>query len=124
MNNEIYKLRQELANEEKRVENAKTKRCIITILCFAAVFFIMEMAQSHENGINISVLEFIGGILASVFMAGIYFWINAIIFSALASKAQSEDRMLENIRKQIAELEEKERDEQIKKEIAERYKKD
>jgi hypothetical protein len=73
----------------------------------------------HPTGI-----EILGAFLASVFLAGIYFYINSLIFIALFSKAQSENRMLENMRKEIAELEKQERDEQIKKEIAERYKKD
>jgi hypothetical protein len=109
MNNKIYELRQELAREEKRVDKAKAKRAIITILFIAAVFAGLAIYMDRQNGFNISILEFIGGLLGCVFLAGFYFWINAMIFCTLASKAQAEDRMLENMRKELAELEKQER---------------
>ena len=116
--NDIYKLRQELAKEEERIDRAKTKRCIITILIIAAVFFI---AAIKMNQIKLTVLEIIGCSLGCVFLAGIYFWINSLIFIALHEKGKSETRYLENMRKEIDEFERrKARDEYRQKRIATR----
>lgn len=105
MNNKIYELRQELAREERRVDDAKLKRCIITILIIGAVFFLLAVKSNEIKNIK----DFIITLIACVFGAGFYFWINSMIFFTLASKAQAEDRMLENMRKELAELEKQER---------------
>lgn len=106
--NELYKL---LAEEEKRVEKAKTKRNIITILIFATVFFVVFYQIDPPT--KVGIVEVIGWYLACVFMAGIYFGVNVAIFEALIERSNSENRMIEHIRKQIADLEQQEFDQRV-----------
>jgi hypothetical protein len=101
--NELYQL---LAKEEGRVESEKTKRIIITILFFAIVFFLIWyfwLSDKRPTG-----WEIIASFLVSLVFAGFHTWANLIVFSTLFTRAQSENRMLDSIRKQIAELEEQE----------------
>ena len=102
--NELYKL---LIEEERRVENEKTKRIIITILFFAIAFLLMWYFWFSDE--KPTVLEIIVAFLGSVILAGFHTWANAIIFSTLFTKAESEKRMLEDIRQKIANLEEQEK---------------
>lgn len=95
--NELYKL---LAEREKQVENAKRKRVIVTILAFAIVIFLFWCFDEDPVG-----FEIIGLFLASIFMAGIHFYINLIVFTPLFQKSESEKHMLDSIRKEISELE-------------------
>lgn len=102
---DIYKLRQELAREEERVDRAKTKRAVITILIIGAVFFLLAVKSNEINGI----LDFILTLIACVFGAGIYFYINLLIFTPIFTMAQSDNARIEYMKKELAELEKQER---------------
>ena len=95
--NELCRL---LAQKEKEFENAKTRRMIITILVFSAVFFLVLYSAESPTG-----LEIIGVALASIFLAGLYFFLNAIVFSTLFQKSETEKKVLEFLRKKISEIE-------------------
>ena len=103
--NSIHELRQELAREEERVDKAKGKRCIITILLIGAVFFLLAIKANEINNL----LEFILTLIACVFGAGIYFFVNSLIFTPLFTMAQSDNARIERMKKEIAELEKQER---------------
>ena len=92
---ELYKEYYEL---ERRFEANKTKRALQTILAFAVVFFVIFYSTDRPTG-----LEIIGTAVASIVMAGIYFLINATIFGQLASKSNSENKILEDMKKKLRE---------------------
>lgn len=115
MSNLIYKLRQELAKEEERVDRAKTKRAIIAILIIGAVFFLLAVESNAIKNIK----DFILTLIACVFGAGIFFYIGLLVFSPLVSMAQSDDARIKYLKKQIDEFERrKARDEKRKARIA------
>lgn len=93
--NELRKHYYEL---EKRFEANKQKRTIKTILAFAVAFFWIGYVREKPTGIEILYYA-----LGSIFIAGIHFWINAIIFSQLCDIGNGEKRILEGIKKKLDE---------------------
>jgi hypothetical protein len=98
---DIYKLRQELAKEEERVDKAKTKRAIIAILIIGAVFFLLAVKSNEIKNIK----DFIITLIACVFGAGIYFYVSILVFTPLVSMAQSDNARIKYLKKQIDEFE-------------------
>lgn len=108
--NEKEKIKAEIGNhyrmivqKEKEFEKAKAKRTIITILAFAVLYFALLMISGSNTGI----LGIIGTMLASIFLAGIHFVINATVFGQLSEVGKRETAALEHIRNRIRELENK-----------------
>lgn len=95
--NELCKL---LAEKEKEFEKAKTRRIIITILVFSAVYFLVLCYVDHPTG-----LEILGEALAAIFLGGLHFYVNSIVFSLLFQKSETENKVLEFLRKKISEIE-------------------
>ena len=83
---------------EKRFEANKTNRAVKTILAFAVAFFVIFYSTDRPTG-----FEIIGTAIASIVMAGIHFLINATIFGQLASKSNSENKILEDMKKKLRE---------------------
>lgn len=96
--NELLKL---YYQKDKEFEAAKGKRTILTILLFAVVYFVVMYALTKPadwKGVC-------GNLLASIFIAGIHFWFNSIIFLTLFNKSDAETKTLQDIKKRISELE-------------------
>ena len=99
--NELLKL---YYQKDKEFEAAKGKRTILTILLFAVGYFVIICVQTNPTNWK----DICGNLLASIFIAGIHFWFNSIIFLKLFNKSNAENAALERIRKEISELEKKE----------------
>lgn len=94
---DLYKL---LHDKEEQFDRAKRKRAIKTILALSLVIFaIIYFVQKPRD-----IIELSGTFLAAIFLAGIDFWIHAIIFTQLCGISKSENRMLEDIKKQISKM--------------------
>lgn len=94
---ELYK---QLSEMEKKVESARTKRAIKTIMAFAVAIFLILYFTGRPTG-----FEILGDFLAAIFLAGILFLINAIIFGQLFRVSESERIMLENLKKKLSDAE-------------------
>lgn len=115
--NELYKL---LAETEKQADKAEIKRIIITVIGYAiGICYVFCLLGDVTGFANIA-----GMFLISIFTSGILLLINSVVYHWLFESRRIERERIEDIKKQISELQAKDRDEQIKKEIAERYKKD
>lgn len=91
-------LQQHYFELQRKFEANKTKRAIKTILAFAVAIFGIWCFADRPTG-----LEIVGTAFASIFMAGIHFWINSIIFSQLVNVSKAENNILEGIRKKLQE---------------------
>lgn len=96
--NYYYKL---LKTTEEKVEKARTKRVIKTILFFSVLYFIAFFFKDSPDG-----LEVLWTLLTSVFVGGIHFWLNSIVFSSLSTKGEAEKRSIELIENKIKQLKE------------------
>lgn len=92
---ELYKL---LVIKENQFEKAKERRNSITILAFAAVFFVFLCIAEKPTG-----LEYIYAAFAAIVIAAIHFLINAAVFGWLSLKSESERRILDDLKKQLSE---------------------
>lgn len=95
---ELYSL---LAKKEEEFDKAKGKRSIITIFAFAIAFFCAIFLVEQPTG-----FEIVGIAFVSIFIAGIHFFVNALVFSILFRKGEAEKKILESIKKEISEIEE------------------
>lgn len=85
---------------DKKYEAAKGRRAITSILVFAVAYFVFFWIVDRPVGLDI-----LGTAVAAIFIGGVHFWINTLIFSQLFRLSESENRTLESIRKQLSELE-------------------
>lgn len=85
---------------DKKIDKARGKRTIITILVFAAFYFWVLYNISDPVGI-----EFVYLIVGSVIVGGFHWWINGAIFSQLFQMGREESEALDSIKKRISELE-------------------
>lgn len=103
LNDFVNKQRNELWKkyfaEEKRVEKARTKRAIATVVFFTAVYFLLFYTIEKPTGIG-----FVVYVIMSIFFAGIHFWVNVTIFGQLVKMGESEQRILDGIKKRIDKL--------------------
>lgn len=90
-----------LHDKEEQFERAKSKRAIKTILALSVVIFAIMYFREKPRCIT----EIAGMLLVAIFLAGIDFLVHAIIFTQLTDKSTTENRILEDIRKKIKELE-------------------
>lgn len=96
---EYRKLWLQIKETEKKIERAKLKRNVTTILCFAVVYFVIFYIQRDPEGWDI-----LGEALTAIIVSGIHFLANAIIFSQLVHIGDSETKHLEALEKQLSEL--------------------
>lgn len=94
--NRLYRL---LYERDKEFEAAKLKRMIITIIGFAIFYFYVLYALEKPAGTDVIIC-----LMLSIFFAGVHFFVNALIFGALAQKGREESEILENIRRKISNL--------------------
>ena len=101
--NELWKL---YCQKDKEFEAAKARRAILTILLFAVGYFVVIYVLENKP----TDIKTISGILfAAIFLSGIHFLINSIIFLHLFQKGREEAEILERIRKRINEIEAEEK---------------
>ena len=94
--NELYQL---FRTKEREVEASRNKRAIKTWLFFSVIYFLVFYVADDPTG-----LEIVGTFLAGIFAGGIHFWLNSIIFSQLCGQSEAENKMLDDIRARIREL--------------------
>ena len=94
---ELYRL---LYEREKQFESNKLKRSIKTIIAFTLIYFIIFYLAERPTG-----LEIIATLLVAAIVSGIHFLVNATIFGTLSMIGASEQKILDDIRKKISELE-------------------
>lgn len=91
-------LQQHYFELKRKFEANKIKRAVKTILAFSIAIFGIWYFTDRPTGI-----EIVGTAIASVFMAGIHFWINTIIFTQLVNVSKAENNILDGIRKKLNE---------------------
>lgn len=97
--NELYRLIQQKENENER---NTFKRFIYTALIHAAILFVILCATEGIAGVGIFDLVCA---LAGCAIAGVLFVsVNAAIYGYLAEKNASEKRVIENLKKQLNEI--------------------
>ena len=96
----IKELQKRIYEVDKRNENNKMKRNLKMITFFSAVIFVSFIYfDTQEN-----ILDYIGDLLASIFLGGIYFFINALIFNGYIQANISENNFLESLKKELQDL--------------------
>ena len=95
--NELWKL---YYQKDKEFEAAKTKRSILTILGFAVFYFVVLYFIEKPTGLDI-----LGNVIFALIIAGIHFFVNAIVFGHLTNKGRAESEALNAIKKQIDNIE-------------------
>jgi len=98
--NDLWKSYNEMDN---RFQKAKAKRALLTILFFSVLYFALFCVINKAPAENI--LGILGNILSAIFLGGIHFWLNSMVFSYLFRKGQEEQEALTRIEKQMLELE-------------------
>lgn len=87
----------------KQYDTAKTKRFVWVVLIYSvAAFWIFSLF-----GIEASLAEFMGAILASIVVGGLAAVLSAVIFSQLFKKAEQDKKHLENLKQEIDQLKER-----------------
>lgn len=101
--NELWKHIQKC---EKLFERRKFKRMILAILLYSAVYLVVFYYQGQLS--IESVLQVLGEILACVFLGGITFYFNLLLWNYICRKSQDEEEVLEYLRKRLREKEKEE----------------
>lgn len=91
----------EIQKLDKKFENNKLKRCLCSI-AFYAVVYTGIICKLFLDEIDLGGIVEI--VVVSVFLAGISFWINAVLFSQLINKGNAETAMLEKMEKRLSEI--------------------
>ena len=87
---------------DKKYDSAKGKRAIKTIIAFAIAYTAIFWIAKHPLA-PLDILEFF---VVSLLLSSIHFLISATVFSQLINMSNREKNYLEEIRKQIAQLDE------------------
>ncbi len=107
---------QETLKEFKRLANlyhvrkrefakASRIRWILTFVGFVILFFALLLKFDISSLFNTNIKDILMMLFASIMLTGIYFFINVSVFGWLFQKNISEWRRLDNIEKEILELE-------------------
>lgn len=88
--NELWRL---IQKTEKLFERRKAKRMVLTILLYVAVCFLAICVLDNSNIKNFS--DIIDVLVASIFIGGIAFFFNLLVWSYLCQKSQDEKDALE-----------------------------
>lgn len=90
----LYRL---LSEKEKEVEKARTKRLITTMTAFTVAYYIILYWMDEPSGFDL-----IANIFVALIFAGIHLAVNGVIFSQIFDAVRAENKMLDDIRKQIS----------------------
>lgn len=105
--NQLYSL---IHQKEKEYEYAPLKRFVLTVLGYGVVFcaFLLMVRSDDITIFSLDgLLEIGGAYLAGVFIAGIFVTFSAPIFNWLYEKTAREKRILEDLKKQLNEMDTK-----------------
>ena len=91
----------ELSETDRKFEKNKIKRCLCTIAFYAVIYAVIEFKFFLEEK---DLKEIIAVVIGSVFLAGITFLINALIFSHLINGGNRETRIVEEMKKEISKI--------------------
>lgn len=97
------KLKWLIQMKEGKHEQRKFRRTIFAVLIYSAFWLCILYAQGQLD--TTSLLHFAGEIAACIFLGGITFFVNALIFSQLYSISASETNEIERLKKQLKEME-------------------
>ena len=98
--NELYRLIQQT---EREFERRKGKRAIYTILAYTAVMLLIFYWQGELEPFNLWNLA--GAAIGCMFLSGIAFLANAIIFDQLFRINEEEKNHLEYLKKKLEDME-------------------
>lgn len=98
--NELWRL---IQKEEKEYDRNKFMRMIVAILLYSSIWFLIFHLQGQHEGA--SFLLILGDFAACIFIGGITFFFNLLVFHLLFSKSDSENRRIEYLKKQLKEME-------------------
>lgn len=94
-------LRNQIAKYEALSEQKKTKRLVKTLVCLSIAFYVLWLWLGAMEGI----VGYLLGLLASPVCAGIYFYINTLIFLPITSGAMNENIAIERLKTELRLLE-------------------
>lgn len=99
--NQLWRL---IHQKEKEFEQNKWKRALKSILIFAAVLFFVIFAATDffENRSLLDIIEI--AVLCLVY-SGVNLFVNAPIFGYLMERNNAENKQLEDLKKQLQEVE-------------------
>ena len=97
----------QIQKAEDLFQRRKMKRMILTILLYSVVHFVIICLQGQLHAENF--LDIIGAIMACIFLGGITFYLNLLLWSQLWQKSQDEKDALEFLKKMLEEEERKEK---------------
>lgn len=97
---ELWRLIKKL---EKEYERNKIKRLIYVVLGYAALLIQVSYLTGSLRGLPLG--EVIGEFVGCILIAGIFVWINLIIFNKLIAKSESENKTIEYYKKELEKLE-------------------
>lgn len=88
---------------DKKFENAKLKRCLLTIVFYTVVNMMILYAISDVAGKGMDFKNMLAAILPSIFIAGISYWVNFTIFLHHFIKTDSENAIIASMEKRLSE---------------------
>lgn len=89
-----------IQQREKQYKAGRRKRNVKTLLFFSVVYYAVLWILEDPSGWGLLL-----NILPAVVLAGVHFLINAIIFSQLVTINTRQQKALEDLRKQLSEME-------------------
>lgn len=99
-------LRMLIQQKEHEFERRKIKRMILVVLIYAAAHFGIIYLQGQLHAENI--WHIIGEIASCIFLGGITWYFNLLIWSRVFKKSQDENNALETLRKILKDKEQRE----------------
>ena len=102
--NELWR---QIQKTEKLFEQRKMKRMILTTLLYAAAYFVIICVQDQLRAENF--LDIIGAVISCIFLGGITFYLNLLLWSQLWQKSQDEKGTLEFLNRMLEEEGKKEK---------------
>lgn len=91
---------------EDEYDRKKFKRMIFAILLYTVFWLYILYAQNQLD--TRSILHVAVEIVACVFLGGVTFFVNALIFNQLYSISDSENKEIERLKNQLKEMEQQE----------------
>ena len=90
----------ELCEKEEKFEKNKFKRFVYSIIGLTIVFLVLLIYLDKIQSLK----DFLCAIPVSIFTAGLYFYINLLIFLPLFKKSEEENKILERLKKEYETL--------------------
>lgn len=97
---EIHRLQKEIFEQDKKNEQNKMKRNIKMLTFFSVIIFIGFIYFDVQEEIS----DYIGDLIASIFLGGLYFIFNTIIFSGYFQANFIENKYLDSLKKELQDL--------------------